>query len=456
MISSPKTIASPAMSFQIASSGTSGPVDASDVTYTPLTSADWDSVPAYADEALDELAERVEDLENVAPPSTQYWGYDVVVDSVADFSTVFDASGTYARKNILILPGSYTIASGTQLYFATNQKINWGFVGGGTTGNYEGCAIKMTMQSGSCFRTKDQLWNSPPAAGVAGVVDRTNSFTGANPQRLVLSASGAPAAATFPAAMMSGSSPMVAVGGDYLPVVTYDSTTQLTLSGNNFQTMVTSANCDINWTVFSDDVRGIQMFGSVYFDCDFISVSTKDSTPIFALTGYMHDTSGLTMKLGNLSRMYNTSGTDGTLINLRVINSVIGCIYTTGRNILVNPNVGATFVSFVYNLYASQGSIFKGLYYQNENISNNDTTSQQYILICCEARLTQGCDISVYINKVRVGISTGAARLDGIYYTKAVRTIFRGHISQFVGQTTTNFTTSTNAINCNTTLLLTN
>ena len=46
-----------------------GVVDATDVTYTPAVAADWDgdADPGDADEALDQLAERVDDLEGAAP-----------------------------------------------------------------------------------------------------------------------------------------------------------------------------------------------------------------------------------------------------------------------------------------------------------------------------------------------------------------------------------------------------
>jgi hypothetical protein len=48
---------------------TGGTVDAADVTYTPLVNTDWDSDtdPGNVDDALDQLAERVDDLEGAAP-----------------------------------------------------------------------------------------------------------------------------------------------------------------------------------------------------------------------------------------------------------------------------------------------------------------------------------------------------------------------------------------------------
>lgn len=60
--------------------------DASDVTYTPTTAADWDSSadPGNADDALDQLAERVADLEGAGG------GGDVATD------TIWDAKGDLA------------------------------------------------------------------------------------------------------------------------------------------------------------------------------------------------------------------------------------------------------------------------------------------------------------------------------------------------------------------------
>jgi hypothetical protein len=50
-------------------SGGGGAVDAADVTYTPLVNTDWDgdADPGDVDNALDQLAERVDDLEGVSP-----------------------------------------------------------------------------------------------------------------------------------------------------------------------------------------------------------------------------------------------------------------------------------------------------------------------------------------------------------------------------------------------------
>ncbi len=56
--------------------------DAADVTYTPAVPADWDgdADPGNVDDALDQLAERVDDLENVAPGATQYFYVNFIID----------------------------------------------------------------------------------------------------------------------------------------------------------------------------------------------------------------------------------------------------------------------------------------------------------------------------------------------------------------------------------------
>lgn len=55
----------------IVSGGAGGAVDAADVTYTPLVLADWtDGIdPGQVDDALDELADRVQGLETLRPES---------------------------------------------------------------------------------------------------------------------------------------------------------------------------------------------------------------------------------------------------------------------------------------------------------------------------------------------------------------------------------------------------
>jgi hypothetical protein len=54
--------------------GDSGASDAADLTYTPTTLTDWDADtdPGNADDALDQLAERVDDLEG-AGVGGGYW-----------------------------------------------------------------------------------------------------------------------------------------------------------------------------------------------------------------------------------------------------------------------------------------------------------------------------------------------------------------------------------------------
>lgn len=69
----------------------SGGGDASDVTYTPTTEADWDTPPAAVDEGLDELAGRVTDLEaththvkaQAEDPTVAIAGIDFVYNTVS-------------------------------------------------------------------------------------------------------------------------------------------------------------------------------------------------------------------------------------------------------------------------------------------------------------------------------------------------------------------------------------
>lgn len=51
--------------------------DATEVPYTATTPADWNVVPTEVGGALDELADRVEDLENAASPAKKTWTYSV-------------------------------------------------------------------------------------------------------------------------------------------------------------------------------------------------------------------------------------------------------------------------------------------------------------------------------------------------------------------------------------------
>lgn len=79
-----------------------GVVDASDVTYTPAVAADWDgdADPGNADDAFDQLAERVDDLEAAGGGGINW---ELVVDedgsSIANWTSV---SGTWATDGSVI------------------------------------------------------------------------------------------------------------------------------------------------------------------------------------------------------------------------------------------------------------------------------------------------------------------------------------------------------------------
>jgi len=97
-----------------------GVVDAADVTYTPAVSADWDgdADPGNVDDALDQLAERVDDLENVAPGSDANAIHDNAAGEIhaiaekaspadADELVIEDSEDSYAKKRVQVgnLPG---------------------------------------------------------------------------------------------------------------------------------------------------------------------------------------------------------------------------------------------------------------------------------------------------------------------------------------------------------------
>lgn len=78
---------------ELGAGGGAGAVDASDVTYTPAEPMHWegDADPGDVDNALDQLAERVDELE-VAPAGGAYRQFAYVVTG-GDFSFVIDGGG---------------------------------------------------------------------------------------------------------------------------------------------------------------------------------------------------------------------------------------------------------------------------------------------------------------------------------------------------------------------------
>ena len=63
-----------------------GTVDAADVTYTPIDTSDWDggTDPGNADDALDQLAERVKDLEDGGGLTGTWYGVELDVSETTD------------------------------------------------------------------------------------------------------------------------------------------------------------------------------------------------------------------------------------------------------------------------------------------------------------------------------------------------------------------------------------
>lgn len=76
-----------------------GVIDAADVTYTPATAADWDSDtdPGNLDDALDQLAERVTDMEETPP------------GGASDFTDLGDVPASYSGQG-----GKYVAVKATE------------------------------------------------------------------------------------------------------------------------------------------------------------------------------------------------------------------------------------------------------------------------------------------------------------------------------------------------------
>ncbi len=80
----------------VASPPAGGAMDAADVTYTPTTAADWDgdADPGNVDDALDQLAERVDDLEAVGGGGAS--AFTDLTDTPANYT---GAAGKYVKVN---------------------------------------------------------------------------------------------------------------------------------------------------------------------------------------------------------------------------------------------------------------------------------------------------------------------------------------------------------------------
>lgn len=103
-----------------------GVVDASDVTYTPAVSADWDgdADPGNADAALNQLAERVDDLEG--------------------------AAGDPGEGHITILPMSYSaIGQGDWVLNVSTSSILASYISQATPGNADNISYKVYLAAGT-------------------------------------------------------------------------------------------------------------------------------------------------------------------------------------------------------------------------------------------------------------------------------------------------------------------
>jgi hypothetical protein len=103
--------------------GVAGAVDASAVTYTPTTAADWDGAadPGDLDQALDQLAERTKDLETAGSGALPWFDvtaapYNATGDGTTDDTTAIAAAITAlnaAGGGVLYFPtGSYNTTGG--------------------------------------------------------------------------------------------------------------------------------------------------------------------------------------------------------------------------------------------------------------------------------------------------------------------------------------------------------
>lgn len=411
------------------------PQNASATPYTPNTLTDWNSNadPGDVDDALNQLASRIKIIETY---------YDFVVDSADDFETAFNSGGTYAGKAIYIIPGTYTIGASKTLYFHSGMRIDWGSLGGGTypVSTY-GTNVVVSLGNGSGFQTKDALATNNAFQNLHGRVDRTNSMTVANINRLVVdTAASAPAAVTFPANIVSGgSSPCVSVNGVKYPVVSRDSDTQLTLSGNNRDGLKTSV-FPMLYTCFSDTVENIQMRGSLYLTSTDLP---SDTACPFQLTGFNHDLSQLTLKI-DFSKGYETGP---GLARFRVVRSVIGPIEIVGQVKTVSAFTGSgTYYNLCVLIAGSQNTEFKRITVSNIKLTQN-VVSRSGILYMIDARLVSSCNINVHLTLNENNPGTGSPTTNqGIDYNFAYRLILAGSYGQNAGSSDVG-SVSTNSLN---------
>ncbi len=150
--------------------GGGGAVDAADVTYTPAVLADWDGAadPGDADNAFDQLAERVTDIETAgAPVDASVVTYTPAVnadwDGSADPGNADDAFDQLAERvtdvegsmitttgdgHITILPFSYSaIGAGSWIEYRTESSYyDWYIY---TVGNLNNISYKIFLGAGT-------------------------------------------------------------------------------------------------------------------------------------------------------------------------------------------------------------------------------------------------------------------------------------------------------------------
>lgn len=409
------------------------PQSASVVTFTPSTLANWtgSADPGDVDDALNQLASRLKVLELV---------YDFVVDSAADFDTAFDLAGTYAGKNIYIVPGTYTIDASKSLYFHSGMRIDWGVYGGGTYPTAYQRNVAISLGSGSGFLCKDALATNNAYQNFSGRLDRTNSMTVANINRLVVdTTAAAPAAVTFPANVVSGgSSPCVSVNGIKYPIVSRDSDTQLTLSGNNRDGLNTGV-FPVLYTCFTDTIENIQMRGSLYLTSADLP---SDSACPFQMTGFNHDLSQFTLKI-DFSRGYEAGP---GLARFRVVRSVIGPIEIVGQAKTVSAFTGAgTYYNLCLLIAGSQNTEFKRITISNIKLTQN-VVSRSGVLYMIDARLVSACNINVHLTLNENNAGTGSPTTNqGLDLSFAYRTVYSGSYGQCSSAVDT-ATVTTNAL----------
>lgn len=375
-------------------------VDASIVTYTPSTAGDWNggSDPGDADDAFNQLASRTKTLE-----STIATYYDFIVDSAGDFSTAFDSGGTYAGKAIYVVPGTYTISSSTTLYFHSGMRIDWGTLGGGTyPGSSYNCNVAVSLGSGSGFQCKDGISSNNAYTNNMFRLDRTNSMTVANPDRITVdAAAAAPAAATLPASLVSGgSTPCFAVNGQKYPISTRDSNTQATLSVTPNREGLNTSVGPMLVTCFTDTLDNITMRGSLFLTSADLP---SDSTPPFQLTGFNHDLSGFSLKIEH-TRGYEVGA---CMARIRVIRSRIGPmeIIPTSKTVSAFSGSGTYYIP-LFLIAGSQYTEFAKLSASELQLVN-DVSARTGTLYMIDARLTSNVTLNVNLTMNEFNVGTG-------------------------------------------------